>query len=191
MSSLIELDRERLQELLAELDRRLAARGVAAGVYVVGGAAVALTVAVRRVTMDVDAVATDDVVYDEAAAIAAAHGLPPSWLNPAAAPWIPPRPTMGHPTEPGLQVVLAPPEHLLAMKMVALRERDYPDIAALALMIGLRDAPVADFERVLRIAYSDDDVLETVLGVRRDEDLDDEVSARARAVRRIVEHFAD
>lgn len=191
MSALIELDRERLEALLAELDRRLKARGVAAGVYVVGGAAIALTIASRRVTVDVDALATHEAVYDEAALLAADHGLPPTWLNPAAAPWIPPRPHVERPSRPGLQIDVAPPEHLLAMKIGALRDRDYPDIAALASLLGLDSAPASVFEDLLRDAYGDDELLETVLGVRRDEDLDAEVSARAEAVRRIIGHFAE
>lgn len=62
MSAPVELDRDRLRVLLADLDARMRERGVAAGLYVVGGAAIALTVAERRVTVDVDALATDKVV---------------------------------------------------------------------------------------------------------------------------------
>lgn len=84
MSVPIELDRDRLRALLAELDPRLAARGISAGLYVVGGAAIVLTISERRLTFDVDALATDQAVYDEAATIARQHGLPPTWLNPSA-----------------------------------------------------------------------------------------------------------
>ncbi|WP_182378287.1 hypothetical protein [Nocardioides sp. WS12] len=37
MSAPIELDADRLRALLAELDNRLAQRGISAGLYVVGG----------------------------------------------------------------------------------------------------------------------------------------------------------
>lgn len=97
MSAPIELDGDRLRALLAELDQRLAQRGISAGLYVVGGAAIALTISERRLTLDVDALATDQAVYDEAAIIARQHGLPPTWLNPSAAPWIPPRARRRHP----------------------------------------------------------------------------------------------
>ncbi len=70
MTAPIELGRDRLRALFAELDARLAERGISAGLYVVGGAAIALTIAERRLTLDVDALASDKVVYEEAAAIA-------------------------------------------------------------------------------------------------------------------------
>ncbi|WP_182378304.1 hypothetical protein [Nocardioides sp. WS12] len=189
MSAPIELDRDRLRALLAELDSRLAVRGISAGLYVVGGAAIALTITERRLTVDVDALATDQSVYDEAVIIARAHGLPPTWLNPSAAPWIPPRPPTPLPTAPGLHVEYAPLEHILAMKMVAMRERDYPDIAELARSLGLAEADGAAFERLMRDAYGEDDILEMALGVRRDEDLNAEVRRLAQATRRIVQHF--
>lgn len=189
MSAPIELDGDRLRALLAELDTRLAERGISAGLYVVGGAAIALTVSERRLTLDVDALATDQVVYDEAAIIAREHGLPPTWLNPSAAPWIPPRPPHLLPTAPGLHVEYAPLEHLLAMKMAAMRERDYPDIAELARSLGLANADAATFERLLRDAYVDDDILEMALGVRRDEDLNEEVRHCGSNTHRIVQHF--
>ncbi|KRA38923.1 MULTISPECIES: hypothetical protein [unclassified Nocardioides] len=189
MSAPIELDVDRLRALLAELDNRLAQRGISAGLYVVGGAAIALTVSDRRLTLDVDALATDQAVYDEAAIIARQHGLPPTWLNPSAAPWIPPRPPQTLPATPGLHVEYAPLEHLLAMKMAAMRERDYPDIAELARSLGLANADAAAFERLLRDAYGDDDILEMALGVRRDEDLNVEVRRLARGTRTIVQHF--
>lgn len=188
MSALVELDRAQLEELLAELHERLVARGVTAGVYVVGGAAIALTVAARRVTVDVDAIATDQVVYDEATAIARRHGLPPRWLNAGAAPWVPPR-EVTPPRRIGLTVDYAPPEHLLAMKMVAMRERDYADIALLATALGLEDAEPELFARVLREAYGDEATLEMALGVPRSGDLATEVEAVARSTVRIVRHL--
>lgn len=56
------------------------------------------------------------------------HGLTEHWLNDAASPWIPPRAKAARrrPTEPGLTVHIAPPEHVLAMKLVALRRKDRP-----------------------------------------------------------------
>lgn len=189
MSAPIQLDRDRLRTLLAELDTRLAQSGISAGLYVVGGAAIALTISDRRLTLDVDALATDHVVYEEAAMIGRQHGLPPTWLNPSAAPWIPPRPSRPLPAMPGLHVEYAPLEHLLAMKMIAMRERDYPDIAALAQSLGIADADAATFERLLRYAYREGDILEMALGIRHDEDLDTEVRRLGRDTRRIVQHF--
>jgi len=190
MNAPVELDRDRLRVLLADLDARMRERGIAAGLYVVGGAAIALTIAERRVTVDVDALATDKVVYDQAVTIAKHHGLPPTWLNPSAAPWIPPRHGVALPAGPGLHVEYAPAEHLLAMKMVAMRDRDYPDIADLARALGMGDADGAAFEQLLRNAYGDDETLEMALGIHRDEDLDTEVTHRGRDTCRIVRHLA-
>jgi hypothetical protein len=181
------LDRERIVELLGLLDRRLRELGVSARVYVGGGAAVAVTVAVRRVTRDVDVASVDAVVQAEADAIAAAEGLPAHWLNAAAAPWIPARVsrTKEPVAEPGLLVEYAPPEHLLAMKMVALRQQDAPDIAALAAHLGLHDA--SQFATVLRSVYAEEGALQQVLGVP-DDRIDDEVDASARRVAAFVTH---
>jgi methylmalonyl-CoA mutase cobalamin-binding subunit len=49
------LDADRVRELLQELSDRLAARGVKANVFVVGGAAMALAYDDTRSTRDVDA----------------------------------------------------------------------------------------------------------------------------------------
>jgi len=128
------LDAARVSELLALLDERLQRRGVAASVYVVGGVAVALQAQPRRLSLDVDAMASNQAVFEEAEAMAAEEGLPPNWLNSAAQPWLPPRPREARIkwTTPGLDVHLAPPEHLLAMKIVAFRDRDVDDIKDLA-----------------------------------------------------------
>jgi hypothetical protein len=179
------LDRDRIVELLGLLDRRLREVGVSARLYVVGGAAVAVTVADRRVTRDVDVASLDAVVRAEAEAIAAAEGLPADWLNAAAAPWIPPPAGRAKESvaEPGLMVEYAPPEHLLAMKMVALRQQDAPDISALAAHLGLHDA--AQFAKVLRSVYSGEGALQQVLGVP-DDRVDDEVAAITRKIAAFV-----
>lgn len=166
--------------LLATLDRRLRVLGVAASVYVVGGAAVAVTVSDRRVTRDIDVAALDAQVRAQAQIMAHTEGLPVTWLNAAAAPWVPsatiPAPDSGL---PGLTVSYAPPEHLLAMKMVALRQQDAPDIAALAAHLRLQQA--AQFAEVLRSVYTGEGALAQILGVP-EEQLDHEIDAIARRV---------
>lgn len=174
------LGRERIEELLAELDRRLRLRGAGATLYVVGGAAVAVTVADRRVTRDVDVAGIDVVLAEEARALASAQGLPPDWLNADAAPWIPPRVKDPVPVS-GLTVRFAPPEHLLAMKMVSLRQQDAADIAALADVLGLSGGPEDSFAQLLHAAYVGDGVLAQVLGVP-DHQVHDEVRAITRRV---------
>ena len=99
-----EFTAEETTELLGELDARLRARGVAASIFVVGGAAIAANHTRRdRVTQDVDALTRDTVVLEEARALARERGLPENWLNPNAGMWMPPLPggVLDHPTEPG------------------------------------------------------------------------------------------
>lgn len=79
----------------------------------------------------------------------------------------------------GLTIRYAPPEHLLAMKMVALRQQDAPDIAALAARLGLDR--FEQFAAVLRSVYAGEGVLQQILGVP-DGQLDSEVDAIARRV---------
>lgn len=163
----VAFDKNRTEELLRLLDERLRARGVAASLYLVGGAAIALTVHDTRRTADLDARVSDPVVLEEAEALADEHGLPPGWLNTSAAPWIPPRPAEATvpPDEPGLRVYVAPKKHLLAMKLVALRRQDEPDIVALAADLGMTGASPQDFADLLTEVYNDDGVLEQALGV--------------------------
>ena len=87
----VSFDRHRTEELLSLLDARLRTRGVSASIYLVGGAAIALTVQGSRRTADLDVLVSDPVVLEEADALGVEHGLPPGWLNTSAAPWIPPR----------------------------------------------------------------------------------------------------
>ena len=137
----VELDAAAMRELLTELGSRLAARGVRAELYLVGGAAIALTYDVRRVTVDIDAIFLPrEVVAEEAAALAADRGLPADWLNDRArifAPALePPEDTVLD--VPGLHVGVAPLRQLIAMKMAAAREQDLADLAVLFEAAGVR-----------------------------------------------------
>ena len=71
----LELDAAAMRTLLAELDERLRERGVAASVYVVGGAAMALAYGRDGVTPDIDALTSHRAVAEEARAMADDHGL--------------------------------------------------------------------------------------------------------------------
>ena len=140
-----DLDADQIRELLDELDRRLRADGIAATVYVVGGAAIALQLpdAGRR-TQDIDGITTNDRVAGVVNAMAADVGLPENWLNGAAGPYVPapPRGPMDPPSSAGLHVELAPLRNLLATKLAAGRARDRPDITAIAAALGI-DADTA------------------------------------------------
>jgi hypothetical protein len=165
-----ELDADATRALLAELDERLRERGVAASVYVVGGAAMALAYGRDGVTPDIDGLASHRAVAEEARAMADKHGLTAHWLNDAAGPWIPPRPRAARrrPTEPGLTVHIAPPEHVLAMKLVALRRKDRPDIRLLIAHLNMGDASAEGYGDLLERVYSGEGRLATALNIPGD-----------------------
>ena len=167
--SLVEFERDEIQRLLGLLDARLQKRGVPGSVYVVGGAAIAVTVYDARRTIDIDALVSDRVVLEEAELLAAAEGIPSGWLNDNAKPWVPPRPFAAtvSPSRPGLTVHWAPPEHLLAMKLVAMRPQDAPDIVALTQQIGL-GTDAAAYADLLERVYDGEGVLEQALNVAED-----------------------
>ncbi len=155
-------DRDDLLALLAELGRELAGRGLHADLYVVGGAAIALTLDARRATRDVDAVLRSGSadLRVAAAEVARRHGLSRGWLDSAVAAFTPGAddPDAVGLELPGLTVALASPEHLLAMKMVAARPgRDIDDLVLLFAHLGLTQ-PAQALAIVQRL-YGDDDVV--------------------------------
>ncbi|MEO7269344.1 MAG: DUF6036 family nucleotidyltransferase [Knoellia sp.] len=168
--SIVEFERSDIERLLGLLDARLRKRGIPGSIYVVGGAAIAVTVHDGRRTIDVDALASSRDVLDEARRLAAEEGIPPSWLNENVRPWVPPRPPSATtpPTQPGLTIHWAPHDHLLAMKLVSMRPQDVPDIVALAKHIGL-EAVAAAYADLLERVYDGEGVLEQLLNVTESE----------------------
>lgn len=128
-----ELTVDDISALLAELGRRLRAKGVEATLYIVGGAAMAIELDTRRVTRDVDAIFhPTTTVRKVAEEMAVERGLPKRWLNDSVRPWVPDGDDEAVPfSVPGLSVALASPRHLLAMKMAAFRPTDKPDLVVL------------------------------------------------------------
>ncbi len=182
----VEFARAEIERLLGLLDRRLHERGVAASVYVVGGAAIAVTVYDGRRTMDIDALVSDRLVLEEARLLAESEGIPPTWLNENAKPWVPPRPADATvPSKrPGLTIHWAPPEHLLAMKLVAMRPQDAPDIVALAHRLDL-GGDAAAYADLLERVYAGEGLLQQVLGVT-DEEVSTEAMRRGKIAAALV-----
>lgn len=121
---------------------------------------------------DVDAVASRRAVIEEARAVAEMHGLAERWLNNGAEPWVPPRPesALRQPTKPGLTVHIAPPDHVLAMKLVALRRKDRPDIRLLIAHLGMAGATPQDYADLLARVYCAEGQLATVLNIPGDDE---------------------
>ena len=181
------LDAGRVCELLTRLDERLQRRGVAASVYVVGGVAVALQAQPRRLSLDIDAVVSDQAVFEEAEAMAAEEGLPPNWLNSAAQPWLPPRPPQARAERQtaGLDVHVAAPEHLLAMKIIAFRERDVADIKDLVVVLDLDDVSAEDLRDLVADVYGSPEQLATAIG-GPDRHAEDELLLRCQRIVRLL-----
>lgn len=164
---LLELDAEWMRSLLAELHERLKERGVKASIYLVGGAAMTLEYGRDALTPDIDAVISHKAVVEEARVLAANHGLAENWLNSNAGGWVPPRPDWARrrPTKYGLTVHVAPPEHVLAMKLVAARRKDRPDIRLLIQRCGMADAAAEEYADLLERIYAGEGLLAQMLTI--------------------------
>ena len=145
------LDRAALRELLQELGDRLGRRGVRANIYVVGGAAMALQFDDRRATRDIDSVVISGhgPLMDEVRAMARLYDLPGTWLNEQASMYVSGVRDAARSVifeHPNLSVAAASPKHLLAMKVMAARASDVPDLRTL---LGILQ--VCSLAEVLRI----------------------------------------
>jgi len=181
---------EETAELLGELHARLRDRGVAASIFVVGGAAIAATNARSgRLTEDVDALTRDDVVIEEAKALARDRGLPENWLNPNANMWMPPLPAgvLDQPAAPGLRVTYADDGFLLATKLIAQRAKDAEDVVALAGRLGLATATPEQLEAHIRSHYTDPASLEFIVDGN---DVDREIAFLAQDASRMLNRTA-
>jgi len=109
--------------------------------YVVGGAAIALTFDEGRSTRDIDAVfEPKQAIYDAAAEIADERGLGEGWLNDAVKGFLTGPDDGATPVLdlPGLSVATASPRIILAMKVLAHRPgEDDADVQLLAGQLGL------------------------------------------------------
>lgn len=134
------LGREEILAAFGKLASELARRRLRADLFVVGGAAMALAYSAARRTRDVDAVFSDPgEVYEAARAVGRRLGLPPDWLNDAVREYLlgPDADAQKIYEEPSLQVAVASPSYLLAMKLLAARvEQDQADIRLLFTLCG-------------------------------------------------------
>jgi len=94
---------------------------------------------------------------------------------------VPPRPewALTKPTKPGLTIHIAPSEHVLAMKLIATRRKDRPDIRLLIREVGMEDALPEEYADLLARVYDGEGLLSTMLGIRED----DRAATRTEAIR--------
>lgn len=134
-----------IREALDDLAGRLADRGVVARIYVAGGAAMALMYDEHRLTRDVDASisAGYDEVMRAAHDIARECGWPLTWINEQAAMYMPPEHDRHGAIayeRPGLSVVAASVEHMIAMKARSARRTDESDFRRLLALGDINTA---------------------------------------------------
>ncbi|WP_341953375.1 hypothetical protein [Salinibacterium sp. TMP30] len=137
-----QLNASEIKELLGELLERAAAEGVEVDAYVIGGAAMAIHLGRTQLTPDVDGLFFPfERVKLIGRQMAEEHGLDPDWVNENARPFI-----TFDTTDPrlfvevelrGHKVRLASQRALLAMKMARYARKDYADITALILSLGI------------------------------------------------------
>jgi hypothetical protein len=152
-------DKAALEKAFAELGKRAQAAGKTIEISIYGGSALILTFDQRPNTRDVDGVFEKDKEFVRALAIDLAneYGWDHGWLNDGVKGWLsvvdskPEAKTFfkSYPSEsePGLQVSLAKPEYLFAMKCRAMRtdaaSSDIDDIKLLAGQLGLTNSEAA------------------------------------------------
>ncbi len=139
------LDRTKILELLTELGSRLDEQGLNMHIYLVGGAAMALTYDSRRVTCDIDAIFDHSgIELSIIREMATEHGLPEDWLNTAVRPYVPGNDHWAATFEiTGLSISTASPKHMLAMKLAAFRPQDHKDLRVLFEANGVSNAQQA------------------------------------------------
>lgn len=117
------LTRDAIRRLLSMLDAELAATDTRAELYLVGGAVMCLAFGARESTLDVDALFKPAAEVRRAAArVAVVAGISESWLNDGVKGWLSARGDFDRYLElPNLNVFVAHPRYLLAMKCVAMR----------------------------------------------------------------------
>lgn len=135
-------DQPELLRAFEKLADKLARRNVVGTVHVVGGAAMLLSYGSRVITRDVDALfGPDGPMLAAIREVAIDMGWPSTWLNNQASTYVARNPGQGARVfdHPNLQVMTTPPEHLLAMKVLASRSvRDRGDIELLLKRLAIR-----------------------------------------------------
>lgn len=158
-ASLSKRDITRLFELL---NTELAERDTRAEVYLVGGAVMCLALDARAATRGVDAVFRPSAAVREAALrVAAKAKVPKEWLNDAVKGYLSPRGEFDAFLEHShLQVFVARPEYLLAMKCAAMRlGAEFRDLDDVRFLLRLLDLRLAQDAMAVVTRYYDEDQL--------------------------------
>jgi hypothetical protein len=156
---LTKADIHRLFELL---DAELAAQDVHGELYLVGGAVMCLALDARDSTRDVDALFRPTRLVREAAArVASKAGVPDTWLNDAVKGYLSPRGDFDRFLDlPHLEVFVARPEYLLAMKCASMRlGEEFHDLDDVRYLLRHLDVSTVDGALAIVMRYFDDEQL--------------------------------
>jgi hypothetical protein len=156
---LTKADIRRLFELL---DAELAAQDVHGELYLVGGAVMCLALDARDSTRDVDALFRPTRLVREAAArVASKAGVPGTWLNDAVKGYLSPRGDFDRFLDlPHLEVFVARPEYLLAMKCASMRlGEEFHDLDDVRYLLRHLDVSTVDGALAIVMRYFDDEQL--------------------------------
>jgi hypothetical protein len=147
---MVRMDKDQIHKALMRLGELLRERRVTGEIDVFGGAAMVLGFDFRRATQDVDSLVTQGhgQVMQAAQEVERELHLPPHWLNEQATIYLSKHRDFSlfkmYPSEGqfGLRVLLAKPEYVLAMKLLAFRlyAADVEDIQHLALRLNRTSA---------------------------------------------------
>lgn len=169
------MNKAELEHALTRLGEILRDRRVAGEIAVFGGAAIVLGFEFRSATRDVDAVVREGhgQVMQAAQEVEKELHLPPNWLNEQATSYLSKQDDFAwfktYPSEGqfGLRVLMAKPEYLLAMKLLAFRlyAADVEDITRLARSLNRTTAE--ELLSVLKYYYPDEQIFpERVVQIR-------------------------
>jgi hypothetical protein len=156
---LTKADIRRLFELL---DAELAAQDVHGELYLVGGAVMCLALDARDSTRDVYALFRPTRLVREAAArVASKAGVPDTWLNDAVKGYLSPRGDFDRFLDlPHLEVFVARPEYLLAMKCASMRlGEEFHDLDDVRYLLRHLDVSTVDGALAIVMRYFDDEQL--------------------------------
>lgn len=160
MSDAVKLTNADIRYLFILLNHELTLTSTHAELYLVGGAVMCLVFGAREATRNVDAWFKPSTAVREAASrVAIQAGVPEHWLNDAVKGWLSPRGDFDRYLEhSNLQVFVAQPTYLLALKCMAMRlGEEFYDLDDVRYLLRHLDIRTADEALAIVTRYFDED----------------------------------
>ena len=160
MRDAIKLTGQDIRRLFGLLNQELERTDTHAELYLVGGAVMCLALGARAATLDVDAWFKPSTKVRQAAArVALQAGVREDWLNDAVKGWLSPRGDFDRFLEhSNLQVFVAQPGYLLAMKCMSMRlGEEFHDLDDVRYLLRHLDIRSPDDALAVVTRYFDED----------------------------------